>query len=252
MKIEIDRNTKRIPTDFSWQMGLGNDHAFQMLRTDVCEHVKLAHDELGIKYIRFHGLFDDDLLVIQTLPDYFNFAHMPYAKDIKELSFRQVANVLDNVLKCGLKPFVELSFMPSAIAKGKKVGLRYHNNIEMPKKMELWTSLIEKFICFILDRYGKEEVESWYFEVWNEPDLPIFFHGSQSDYFKLYEATARTIKIINPNLRVGGPSTSACKWIGEFKSYCDKNNVPYDFLTTHHYPQAMALVIPLVLKMLLG
>ncbi len=236
MKLEIDRNTKCIPTDFSWQMGLGNDHAFQMLRTDVCEHIKLAHEELGIKYIRFHGLFDDDLLVIQNLKDYFNFANMPYAKGVNELSFRQVANVLDNVLKCGVKPFVELSFMPSAIAKGKKVGLRYRNNIEMPRKMDLWTSLIEKFICFIQDRYGKEEVESWYFEVWNEPDLPIFFHGSQADYFHLYEATARTIKKINPALRVGGPSTSACKWIKEFKDFCEKNKVPYDFLTTHHYP----------------
>ncbi len=236
MKIEIDRNTKRIPTDFSWQMGLGNDHAFQILRSDVCEHLKLAHDELGMKYIRFHGIFDDDMNVIQTLPHYFNFARMPYARGIRETNFRQVANVLDNVLKSGLKPFVELSFMPSAIAKGKKVGLRYRNNIEMPRRMEDWTELIEKFIHFILERYGEKEVEDWYFEIWNEPDLPIFFHGSQKDYFRLYEATARTIKRINPRLRVGGPSTSACRWISDFRKFCGKNDVPLDFLTTHHYP----------------
>ena len=236
MRIEIDRNTERIPTDFSWQMGLGNDHAYQILRSDVCEHLKLAHDELGMKYIRFHGIFDDDMLVIQTLPDYFNFAHMPYAKGIMEMSFRQVAAVLDNVLRSGLKPFVELSFMPSAIARGKKVGLRYRNNIEMPKRMEDWTDLIGKFIHFILERYGEEEVENWYFEVWNEPDLPIFFHGSRNDYFRFYEATSRTIKSINPRLRVGGPSTSACRWLSEFRQFCEKNDVPLDFLTTHHYP----------------
>lgn len=236
MKIQIDRNGKTIPTDFSWQFGIGNDHAVQMLRTDVCEHVKLAHDELGIQYIRFHGIFDDDLLVIQRLKDYFNFAAMPWAKGIQELNFRQVANVFDNVLKCGMKPFVELSFMPRAIASGKKVGLRYRNNITMPKNMDRWCDLIEKFIRFLFERYGEAEVRTWYFEVWNEPDLPIFFKGKQKDYFRLYEATARTIKKIDPQLRVGGPSTSACRWVSEFKEHCEKNNIPYDFLTTHHYP----------------
>ena len=236
MKIQIDRNGKTIPTDFSWQFGIGNDHACQMLRTDVCEHVKLAHDELGIQYIRFHGIFDDNLLVIQRLTDYFNFAAMPWAKGIQELNFRQVANVFDNVLKCGMKPFVELSFMPKALASGKKVGLRYRNNITMPKNMDRWCDLIEKFIRFLFERYGEAEVRTWYFEVWNEPDLPIFFKGSQKDYFKLYEATARTIKKIDPQLRVGGPSTSACRWVAEFKEHCEKNNIPYDFLTTHHYP----------------
>ena len=236
MNIQIDRNGKTIPTDFSWQFGIGNDHACQMLRTDVCSHVKLAHDELGFRYIRFHGIFDDDLLVIQRLTDYFNFAAMPWAKGVQEVSFRQVANVFDNVLACGMKPFVELSFMPSAIASGKKVGLRYRNNITMPKRMERWRTLIGAFIRFLFARYGQDEVRTWYFEVWNEPDLPIFFKGSQKDYFRLYESTARAIKDIDSQLRVGGPSTSACRWVGEFKDFCKANDVPLDFLTTHHYP----------------
>ena len=236
MKIQIDRTIKTIPTDFSWQFGIGNDHAFQMLRTDTCEHVKLAHDELGIKYIRFHGIFDDDMLVIQRFSDHSWFSAVPGAKDIQEVSFRQVANAFDNVLKCGMKPFVELSFMPSAIASGKTLGLHYKNNITMPKKMEQWCDLIERFVRFLLERYGQEEVRTWYFEVWNEPDLGVFFKGSKEDYWKLYEATAKTIKKIDPQLRVGGPSTSACRWVGEFKAYCEKNHIPYDFLTTHHYP----------------
>ena len=207
-----------------------------MLRTDVCEHVKLAHDELGFKYIRFHGIFDDDLLVIQRLTDYHNFRAMPWASKIKERSFRQIANVFDNVLKCGMKPFVELSFMPRAIASGKAIGLRYKNNITMPKSMDSWCELIENFILFLFKRYGKEEVKSWYFEVWNEPDLPIFFKGKQEDYFKLYEATARAIKKIDSDLRVGGPATSACLWLDDFIEHCEKNNIPYDFISTHHYP----------------
>lgn len=234
--IQIDRYAKTIPTDYSWQMGIGNDHACQMLRTDVCQHVKLAHDELGIQYIRFHGIFDDDLLVIQRLTDYHNFKAMPYAKGIEETSFRQIANVFDNVLKCGMKPFVELSFMPTAIASGKRVGLRYKNNITMPKFTEKWCELIKKFILFLFDRYGKDEIRTWYFEVWNEPDLSIFFKGNQKDYFRLYKATSDTIKKIDSNLRVGGPATSACLWISDFMKYCDENKVAYDFVSTHHYP----------------
>lgn len=236
MRIDIDRSLPTVPTDFSWQFGLGNDHAYQLHRKDVCRHIKLAHDELGIRYIRFHGIFDDDMLCYQRLYDYRAFRGIPAAKAIREINFRQIGDVFDNLLDCGVKPFVELSFMPSALAKGKKIGLRYGNNISMPRSMEQWREFIQRFIRFLLDRYGQEEAESWYFEVWNEPDLGIFFHGNQTDYFRLYAATARAVKSVDPHLRVGGPSTSACRWLPEFLSYCRSNDVPCDFVSTHHYP----------------
>ena len=236
MKITIDRNGKTTPTNFTWQFGVGSDHAFQLHRADMCEHVRLAHEELGFKYIRFHGIFDDDMLCVQQLSDCNLFHAMPHGKEIAEVNFLQVAKVYDNVLACGMKPFVELSFMPSALASGKRTGLRYKNNITMPKSLAKWREFITAFIKFLLHRYGKEEVASWYFEVWNEPDLGIFFKGKQQDYFRLYEATARAIKKVDKDLRVGGPSTSACRWIGEFKAFVKKNAVPCDFLTTHHYP----------------
>ena len=236
INISVDLNTKTKPTNFSWQFGVGNDHAFQMHRTDVCEHIKLAHDELGFKYIRFHGIFDDDMLCVQRLSDYKPFRAVPHSKEIEEINFLQVAKVYDNVLACGMKPFVELSFMPSALASGKKTGIRYLNNITQPRSLQRWCSFIEKFITFLLNRYGKEEVESWYFEVWNEPDLAIFFKGKQNDYFRLYEATARTVKKVDGNLQIGGPSSSACLWLEEFQDFCKENNVPCDFISTHHYP----------------
>lgn len=236
MKIIIDKTVNTTPTDFSWQFGVGNDHAFQMHRTDVCEHAKFVHDELGIKYIRFHGIFDDDMLCYQRLSDYKPFAAVPFSDKIDEINFKQIADVFDNVLACGMKPFVELSFMPGALASGKKTGIRYLNNITQPKSLEKWAEFIKRFITFLLDRYGKEEVESWYFEVWNEPDLAIFFKGKQKDYFKLYEVTAKAVKSVDNKLRVGGPSSSACLWIKDFTDYCKQNNVPYDFVSTHHYP----------------
>ena len=235
-KYFIDRKLKKVPTDYSWQFGIGNDHAFQLLRTDVCEHVRSASRELGIKYLRFHGIFCDDMLVFQRLSDLGVFKVLPCADKIGEMSFGQVSAVLDNVLKCGMKPFLEISFMPKALASGNKTGLRYKNNITMPSDMDKWVAFVRKFIGFLLERYGKEEVESWYFEIWNEPDLPFFFAGTREDYFKLYAATARAVKETDGNIRVGGPATSACRWLEEFVEFCESEKVPYDFISTHHYP----------------
>ncbi len=236
MKIEIDTKGKRSPTSYSWRFGIGNDHAFQMHRRDVYEQAKFIHEELGIQYIRFHGIFDDDMLCYQRLSDYKPFRGVPHSFGISEINFKQVADIYDNVLSAGLKPFVELSFIPSALAKGKKTGLRYLNNITRPKNLERWAEFIKSFIRFLLQRYGKEEVESWYFEVWNEPDLAIFFKGKQKDYFRLYEVTSKAVKEVDDKLRVGGPSSSSCLWIKDFLSFCEEKSLSCDFVSTHHYP----------------
>lgn len=233
-RFEIDTNAKREPTNYSWQFGIGCDHAFMLHRNDVCSHIKTVHDELGVKSVRFHGIFDDDMLTIQRFSDY---AQVEGADRIYEVNFRQVAHVYDNVLKTGMKPFVELSFMPSALASGTKTGLHYKNNITMPADLNKWRAYIKEFITFLLQRYGSEEVESWKFEVWNEPDLSyVFFDGTQEDYFELYAATVAAIKEVDSKIQVGGPSSSACLWIEDFINYCNKNNVPCDFISTHHYP----------------
>lgn len=232
--VDVQGETK--PTSRAWQMGIGNDHAFQVMRTDVCSHLKRAHDEIGFRYVRFHGIFNDDMRILQSFADLKAFSVLPDAEKVTERNFRRAAVVYDNVLALGMKPFVELSFMPSALASGSETGLAYNANITMPKDLGAWAEFIRAFIRFLLERYGREEVESWYFEVWNEPDLGVFSASEMPDYFRLYEATARAIKAEDPALRVGGPATSACKWLKEFRAFCTQNEVPLDFLSTHHYP----------------
>lgn len=218
-----------------WQFCIGNCHAALLLRKDMVEHLKKVHEETGIEFIRFHGLFDDDMLVIQRLSDYSYFKMMPFSRSIYEYNFLNVKKVIDNVLECGFKPFVELSFMPEALAKKKKYGLRYKNNISVPKSYEKYYKFIHDFGEFLVEHYGKEEIETWKFEVWNEPDLGIFFNGSQKDYFKLYKNAYKALKDVDPKLEVGGPSTSKCKWLKEFAEYGEKNGCKADFITTHHY-----------------
>lgn len=233
MKIQIDPKGPTRPTDYAWQEGLGCDHALQLHRSDMVEQLRFVHDELGIRSLRFHGIFDDDMW---TIADLRTFSPMPGGGRVREVNFRQCGHVYDNLLSVGVKPFVELSFMPNQLARNGKTGLHYKNHTAPPKDWQEWGDYIRAFIRFLLDRYGAEEVESWWFEVWNEPDLTGFFSGTQKDYFKLYEVTARAVKSVDPKIRVGGPSTSACKWIGEFLAYCRENSVPLDFISTHHYP----------------
>ena len=135
-----------------------------------------------------------------------------------------------------MKPFVEIGFMPEVYASGTQTCFHYKGNVTMPAEDDKWMNLIRTFGGHLLERYGREEVSTWFFEVWNEPNLRFFFDGTQEDYFHLYEMTARTLKGADGCFRVGGPATSVNAWIPEFRSFCEEHQVPLDFITTHHYP----------------
>ncbi|MGN0532426.1 MAG: hypothetical protein ACI4IN_06490 [Eubacterium sp.] len=216
-----------------WQFCIGSGHAALAHRTDYMEQLKLVHDELGMQRVRFHGIFNDDMNVCQRLCD-----HIPAVSmnKTKLYSFYQVAKIYDKLLEIGVKPFVEIGFMPSALASGKKTIFYYKGNVTLPKNMEEWQGFVCEFARFLIDRYGADEVRSWYFEVWNEPDLPCFFKGSMGDYYNFYAATAKALKSVDSQLMVGGPATTKSSHITEFLDYCKNENAPVDFVTTHQYP----------------
>lgn len=235
MNIEITKETPLKEFNHHWKFCVGSAHAVYALRHDYTKQLTQIHNDLGIERVRFHGIFDDNMHTIVKATDIIPF---PFGGSYKEQSFRQCANAYDNIIEAGMKPFVELSFMPKYLAKFKMAkGLFFYKPITcMPKLLEKWQKYISDFISFLINRYGKEEVESWYFEVWNEPDLPvIFFYGSQEDYFKLYTATVDAIKKVDPAIKVGGPATSGSRWVKDFIDYCKKSGTPVDFISTHQY-----------------
>lgn len=236
MKFTIPANAAAKPFKKHWKFCVGSGHAALAMRTDYCEQLKQIHDDLGIERVRFHGIFSDDMHTYDTMA---TVMPMPGAEQIPfyESSFRLPGLVYDNVLKAGMKPFVELSFMPSQMAKRPTRGTFYWKPCIAPPKDETqWQAHIQKFIRFLLNRYGKEEVESWFFEVWNEPDLKTpFFDGTQEEYFRLYEITVQAVKAVDDKLKVGGPATSNSKWISAFVQYCKEHSLPVDFITTHQY-----------------
>lgn len=216
-----------------WQFCVGSGHAALAQRADYQEQLKLVHDALGMERVRFHGTFNDDMNVCLRPGDFLPSARRNHTKIY---SFYQIGKLYDRLLEIGVRPFVELSFMPSALASGRKTVFSYKGNVTLPKSMGEWQEFIRAFARFLLGRYGAQEVRSWYFEVWNEPDLACFFKGSMEDYYRLYAATARALKSVDPHLMVGGPATTRSSHLPEFLSYCEQNAVPVDFLSTHQYP----------------
>ena len=193
------------------------------LRADWQRDLKRAHDELGFRFVRFHGLLSDDMgtVVLEN-------KNLLY-------SFFNCDQVFDFLLSIGMKPFVELSFMPGALASGSRTVFKYKANVTPPRDYKQWATLIESFVSHCVERYGESEVSEWLFEVWNEPNLKIFWSGTQRDYFRLYRYTAEAIKKVSASLKVGGPATAKSEWIEEFVDFCERNDVPADFVSTHYY-----------------
>jgi xylan 1,4-beta-xylosidase len=212
------------PLPHFWEHTIGSDHAPVGLRADWQRQLQRCHNELGFRYVRFHGLLSDD---VGTL--------IPQKKKLL-YSFFNADQVFDFLLSIGMKPFVELSFMPKALASGNKTVFDYQANVTPPRNYKQWATLVNRLVSHCVDRYGAAEVRKWFFEVWNEPNLKAFWTGTQRDYFRLYRYTAEAIKKVDSSLRVGGPATAKSEWIEEFVDFCDRNKVPADFISTHQYP----------------
>jgi xylan 1,4-beta-xylosidase len=209
-----------------WKQSVAVGRAYELLRHDLLEHLAFLQREIGFEYTRFHAIFHDDMNV--------------YHEDAQGRACYQwhhVDKVLDETLKLGLRHIIELNPMPSALASGETTMFAYQMNVTPPKSYEKWEALVRAFVEHVVERYGRREIATWYFEVWNEPDLQGFWTGTREEYWRLYEASARAVKAVDPQFRIGGPATSKGAWVGDFIEHCVDNHVPLDFVSTHEYPQ---------------
>lgn len=222
INVDFTRAAGKLNTMFNECVGAGR--ANEGLRADWQQQLAYVRKECGFKYIRMHGLLSDDMAV--------------YSEDRNGnpvCNFMYIDVLFDFLHSIGMKPFVELGFMPSGLASGSKTIFWWRGNVTPPKDYEKWATLVRNLTRHFTERYGADEVKTWYFEVWNEPNLAGFWAGSQEDYFKLYAYSAKAIKSVNPSYRVGGPATAGAAWEPEMIGYCNKNNVPLDFISTHSY-----------------
>jgi xylan 1,4-beta-xylosidase len=222
-RIEIDIAKASRPLDRSFNFSVGADYPGTLIRDPSLAQLRTAVDELGFRYIRFHAIFHDALDTVRV----------ENGKTVYD--WTRIDQLYDAFLGMGIKPFVELGFTPHALKTSDNKIFYWDGNTSHPDRAG-WRALVDAFVRHLRGRYGAEEVRSWYFEVWNEPNLKDFWEGAdQKAYFDLYEDSARTIKAIDPKLRVGGPSTAGAAWVPEFLDFAASRNIPVDFVTTHTY-----------------
>jgi xylan 1,4-beta-xylosidase len=226
-RVEIDAHAPTTPFPHFWEEMFGSGRAILSLRESYRDDLRAVKQVADFRYVRFHAILHDEVGV--------------YNEDERGnpvYNFSYVDQIYDGLLKNGVRPVVEISFMPKKLAFNPDAlhPFWYKPNVSPPKSLERWDGLITHFAEHLVERYGIDEVSQWYFEVWNEPNID-FWNGipRQKSYFALYAHTARDLKSVSPRLRVGGPATAAAAWISDFLKFVADNHTPIDFVSTHGY-----------------
>ena len=224
--IVVDASGPTHPFPHFWEEMFGSGRAILSLRESYRNDLRSVKQITGFQYVRFHAIFHDEVGVYDE-----------DAKGNPVYNFSYVDQIYDGLLENGVRPFVELSFMPKKLAaKDALHAFWYKQNVSPPKDYGKWDDMIVQFTRHLVERYGVAEVSQWYFEVWNEPNLD-FWAGDprQPTYFELYDHTVRAIKSVDSRLRVGGPSTAQAAWADAFIRHCVDNKIPVDFVSSHVY-----------------
>ncbi|MBS0578258.1 MAG: glycosyl hydrolase family 39 [Proteobacteria bacterium] len=224
--VSIDAQAAAHPFPHYWEHMFGSGRAILSLRESWRDDLRTVSSVTSAAYVRFHGILNDEVGV---------YTEGPNGESVYNFSY--VDQIYDGLLANGVRPIVELSFMPAKLAQAEtRHSFWYRPVIAPPKDYGRWDGLITALARHLVDRYGIGEVSQWYFEVWNEPNLD-FWAGEpkQSTYWALYEHTARRLKEVDARLRVGGPATAQAAWITEFIRHCKEQGIPLDFVSTHVY-----------------
>src|ERR1700688_384941 len=219
------RETGR-PFPHFWEQVFGSGRAILSLRDSYRHDLRTMKSATGIQYIRFHAIFHDEVGVYDE-----DSGGQPV------YNWSYVDQIYDGLLENGVRPFVEMSFMPRKLAASAEPHAFWYKPLPSPPKdYGKWEELVYNFARHLVDRYGLDEVAQWYFEVWNEPNID-FWTGQpkQATYFELYDHAARAIKRVDSRLRVGGPATAQAAWVSAMIDHCVRGGVPLDFVSTHVY-----------------
>lgn len=226
-KVRIDATASGTAFPHYWEQMFGSGRAVLSLRQSYRDDLLAVKKVADFKYVRFHAILQDEIGIYNE-DEHGNAVY----------NFAYVDQIYDGLLQDGVRPLVEISFMPKKLAANPDAlhPFWYKPNVSPPKSYERWDDLIHHFARHLVDRYGIDEVSQWYFEVWNEPNID-FWGGvpRQESYFELYDHTALGLKSISPRLRVGGPATAAAAWVDDFLKHASEKKIPVDFVSTHGY-----------------
>ncbi|MDX6309562.1 MAG: xylan 1,4-beta-xylosidase [Nocardioidaceae bacterium] len=221
----LDRVWRMVGSERLTQLRFGDDGHGHHIGEEFAEALTRAHRDLGVTHVRAHAILHDDNHVVTRADD-----------GTLSFDFTEIDRLYDQILDIGVRPVVELSFMPAAIARDpEETVFVYRGIISPPREWGEWREVVGELTRHLVDRYGIDEVAEWSFEVWNEPNLEVFWTGTQDDYLRLYDEAAHAVKTVDTRLLVGGPATAASEWIEALATHAEKEAVPFDFATSHTY-----------------
>ncbi|TDP12350.1 GH39 family glycosyl hydrolase [Halanaerobium congolense] len=219
-----------------WNKLINAGTAQSILDSNLRKQIVELQQEINFEYLRFEGIFNDDLEVCKG--DSLENIHY---------NWKLVDNIFDFILKNKFKPFITLSFMPELLASDRdKTIFYYQANFSPPKDINAWLDLIDAFIIHLINRYGIEEVQQWYFQVWTEfPVRGFHWAGTEAEYFNFYARTAEKIKAISQLLKVGPASETFFEenFLSEkFLEYAEQNDTAIDFYNINLYHNSVPIM----------
>jgi len=230
--IVVDAHAPGTPFPHFWEEMFGSGRANLALRADYREDLDRVKKVTDFQYVRFHAILDDE-----------NGVYSEDAQGNPVYNWSYVDQIYDGLLAHEIRPYVEISFMPKALAAKVQYHAFWYKPIPSPPAdYAKWDALMTAFAQHLVERYGIDEVSQWYFEVWNEPNIDFWIgRPAQQTYFELYDHTARALKAVNERIRVGGPATAQAAWVGDMIAHATQNDVPLDFVSTHVYGNDSAM-----------
>ena len=230
-KIDTSSN---IPFNNNLDFCVGTGRMGLALQKEYMDQLAFVQEHIGFSHIRGHGLFTDDMAIYQEREDFHDKGNIHI-----EYNFTYLDLVMDGYLNLGIRPFLELGFMPEKMASGDQHVFFWKGNVTPPKSYDSWTTLVKKTLNHLIDRYGREEVVTWPVEVWNEPNLKVFWKDADmQEYFKLFDLTFAAVKEVDPRFKIGGPAVCGGSdevWISAFMDHVEEKGLAIDFVTRHHY-----------------
>jgi xylan 1,4-beta-xylosidase len=221
--ITVDASKQTAGNPRFWSAAIGTGTASLTLRSDLQTHYKIGNRELGMQRVRGHGVLSDAIGIYKAAGSY---------------DWTKFDQYLNAIVSAGMRPIMELSFMPTALAL---TG----NDKDAPKDYATYRQFIQAVVQHCVDKYGAADVGQWYWEVWNEPDYSGFWNGTNAseavsakmtEYYTLYDNAVDAITAVLPNALVGGPATTGPNQVAAFLQHCKTANKRVTFTSSHVYP----------------